>query len=115
MIRSTLHTSHSDFQHSKMNQPAFHSIVLTLTFFSQKSSGSEFIENPGLTQAQAMNRSSTENAVQGDCFSDKGPCRLSPRFSKYLIHKIFYKIDGPLGERGDDDDDDDDECHIWHP
>ena len=91
-----------------MDQPAFHSIILVLMFFSQKLLGSEFIEKPGQRQAQSMNRSSTENAIQGDCFSDKGPCKLSPRFSKYLIHKIFYKIDGPLGERGDDDDDDED-------
>ena len=82
----TAHGSHSNYWQSKMNL-AFHYILLTLMLFNQKLLSSEVVEKSGHPQEQTLNRKSTEKVDQGECFSDKGPCKLSPRFSIIFIFK----------------------------
>ena len=52
---------------------------------------SELVEKAGQAKEETSERSSPEKVEHGDCFSDKGPCRLNPRFSFILMSKKYLE------------------------
>ena len=53
----------------------------------EMSTGNPEDEAPIREEEETSERSRIEKAKQGECSSDKGPCRLNPRFSFILLFK----------------------------